>query len=370
MISVLLAEHRPERRARLQAMLTAAPKLEEVGTARDRTEVLRLAHAQRPDIVLLASDLPPGDGFAVAEALSASGLPLDCVLLTAECTPNDLRRAMRAGAKECLRESVSDDELCAALRAVSADSLRRRGADTVKTSGRVIAVTSAKGGVGKTTLAVNLAAALAVDTGEPTVLLDLYTQFGDAALLLNLNPRRTLTDLVQRDQADLDLPLLEDHLERHPCGLQILAGASVPLPHGVLGPERVGQILSLLRQAGRRVVLDLPPTLDAATRRALESADTVLLVANLFDLTTLAGTCHWLDALSLDTVQVVLNRVSPSNRLGVPDITRTLGRPVSHQVPNDGKLVPASVNAGVPFVLSHPNAKVSCVVHRLARGLI
>ncbi len=372
MISVLIAEHRPEHWKGLRAALSADPETEEVGMARDGAEALRLAHSLRPDIVVLGAGLPPGGGFAVAEALSASGLSLDCVLLTAECTPDDLRRAMRAGAKECLRESVSGEELCAALSAVVADSQRQRrgaaGGAGAKTSGRVIAVSSAKGGVGKTTLAVNLAAALAVDTGEPAVLLDLYTQFGDAALLLNLHPRRTLADLVQTDHADLDLPLLEDHLDRHPCGLQLLAGASAPLPPGALSPEGVSKLLSLLRQAGRRVVLDLPPTLDAATRRALEAADTVLLVANLFDLTTLADTRCWLDAMNLDTVQVVLNRVSPSNRLQVPDITRTLGRPVSCSVPNDGKLVPASVNAGVPFVLSHPNAKVSCSVYSLARG--
>ncbi len=378
MIRILIAEANLERREQVCAGLAAGAEIEVAGQARDEREAVRLAHALRPDIVLLSAGLPPIGGFAAAEKLAVSGLPLESILVTPDALSTDLRAAMRAGAKDSIGSTASPAELCNCIRSVHAEALRRRSpafaADAAPSAGgKVIAVSGAKGGIGKTTLAVNLAAALAVETGTPTVLLDLYTQFGDAALMLNLFPRRTLADLVKNDTADIDYSLLEDHLERHECGLRVLAGASAPLPLHALSPECLDQLLSLLRRENCQVVLDVPPVLHDTTRLAVSEADAVLLVANLFDLTTLADTRLWLDALSgscvaPDAIQIVLNRASPANRLQLPDITRTLGRSVQCLVPNDGKLVPASVNAGVPFVLSHPNSKIACSVFGLARS--
>ena len=299
------------------------------------------------------------------------GLPLETILVCAENSEFDLRRAMRAGAREVVCRTAGPAELRAAILAVHAEHLRRRSASPAESPvlGKVVAVSGAKGGIGKTTLAVNLAAALAADTGERAVLVDLYTQFGDAALLLNIFPRRTLADLVQVDLVDLDAALVEDHLEQHSCGLKLLAGASAPLPLDSLAPDFLEHLLQLLRCEYAYVVLDVPPVLTDTTRRALAEADRVLLVANLFDLTTLADTRLWLEAVQTDTVQIVLNRVSPSNKLQMPDIARTLGRGIDFCLPNDGKLVPASVNSGVPFVLSHPGSKAACSVYALARSL-
>ncbi len=383
MIRVLIAEANLERREQIRAGLAVDAGIEVAGQARDERETVRLAHALRPDVVLLAAGLPPLGGCAAAEKLAVSGLPLETILVTlnalgADFSGADLRAAMRAGARDSISSAASPADLCECVRAVHADAQRRRSpafaAEAAPSAGgKVIAVSGAKGGIGKTTLAVNLAAALAAETSMPTVLLDLYTQFGDAALMLNLFPRRTLADLVKNDTADIDYPLLEDHLERHECGLRVLAGASAPLPLDALTPECLDQLLSLLRRENCSVVLDVPPVLHDTTRLAVAQADAVLLVANLFDLTTLADTRLWLDALSgsciaPDAVQVVLNRASPANRLQLPDITRTLGRSVQCLIPNDGKLVPASVNAGVPFVLSHPNSKIACSVFGLARS--
>lgn len=368
-IRVLIAEHDKERREQMRAAL-ADGGLEAAGLARDGAEALRLAHALRPDIVLIAEDMPPAGGFAAAERLAESGLPLETILVCAESSDSDLRRAMRAGAREVVCRTAGPAELRAAVQSVHAERLRRSAAPAESPAlGKVIAVSGAKGGLGKTTLAVNLAAALAAETGKPTVLVDLYTQFGDAALLLNVFPRRTLADLVQVDLADLDAALVKDHLERHSCGLKLLAGASAPLPLDALSPAFLEHLLQVLRCEYAYVVLDVPPMLTETTRRALAEADRVLLVANLFDLTTLADTRLWLEAVPLDTVQIVLNRVSSSNKLQGPDIARTLGRTVDFCIPNDGKLVPASVNSGVPFTLSHPSSKAACSVYALARSL-
>ncbi len=380
MIRVLIADSRAARREQLRTALAADGEVEIVGQARDGQEAVQRAYALQPDIALLAADLSVQDGFATAELLASSGLAVQSVLLSGDAHPDSLRRAMRAGAREHLPWPCSDADLRETLRAVHEDSLRRRSpgfaaaAADPHAGARVLAVSGAKGGIGKTTLAVNLAAALAVETGEPTVLLDLYTQFGDAALLLNLTPRRTLADLVRLDPAELDEQLLEDHLERHPSGLRLLAGAGAPLPLDALTPACLDRVLSLLKGDHRYLVLDVPPVLHATTLHALAHAHVVLLIANLFDLTTLADSRLWLEAMAgqhvaREAVQVLLNRVAPHNRLQIPDIERTLGRAAACLVPNDGKLVPTSVNAGDPFVLSHPTSRVAQSVYGLARRL-
>ena len=375
-IRVLIADSLRERRESIRAALATDPEIEIAGQARDGQEALQKASALCPDIVLLAADLVGQDGFETAERLAASGLPLESVILSSGNRPDDLRRAMRAGARECLPSPPDPGELRESVRQVCDDHRRRHASDFTRGSwdgAKIIAVTAAKGGVGKTTLAVNLAAALAGATGEPTALIDLYTQFGDAALMLNITPRRTLADLVSVPPADLDLRLLEDHLERHECGLHLLAGAAAPLPPDALSPTLLDCILGLMKRKYHTLVLDVPPVLTETTRCALSHASTVLLIANLFDLTTLADSRLWLEAMagchvSRDAVQIVLNRVSPRNRLPLSEMERALGGEFQ-QVLNDGRLVPASVNAGMPFVLSHPTSRVAQNVMEIARSL-
>ncbi len=374
-IRVLIADSRSERRETLRAALAADAEIEIAGQARDGQEALQKAAALRPDIVLLASDLAGRDGFETAERLAASSLPLESILLSGEGRPDDLRRAMRAGARECLAFPPDPAELLQSIRQVCESHRRRHAPEAAaEAHAAIIAITAAKGGVGKTTLAVNLAAALAVQTDEPTALLDLYTQFGDAALMLNLTPRRTLADLVTHLPADIDGRLLEDHLERHECGLSLLAGAAAPLPPDALSPALLDRILGLIKHRHRWIVLDVPPVLTETTLCALSHASTVLLAANLFDLTTLADSRLWIDAvagrhISREAIQIVLNRVSPRNRLPLGEIQQTLGGNVFWQVPNDGRLVPAAVNAGLPFVLSHPGSRVAQSVSDMARKL-
>ena len=376
-IRVLIADSSEERREGLRAMLALDPEIEVAGLACAGQDALLQAERLRPDIVLLSENLGGENGFDTSERLMMTGMPLETILFCTKVQPETLRRAMRAGARECLTYPLDPGELRACIRQVSTDHQRRLApnfaAETIA-RGNVVAVTGAKGGVGKTTLAVNLAAALAAATGDPTLLLDLSTQFGDAALMLNLAPRRTLGDLLALPVEEREGEVLDDYLERHDCGLSLLAGASRPLLPEALSPMFLKALLDEARRKHQTVVLDIPPLLTESTRCALAQADTILLVANLFDLTTLANTRLWLDSVcasdaSDQAVRVVLNRVSRRNPLSQCEVERILERGVFQKVPNDGRIVPASVNAGQPFVLTHPRSRVSQSVFEMARWL-
>ena len=376
MIRVMIADSDSASREDLRARLAAEPDVEVVGLARDGQEAVQMAHALRPDIALLAQTLAVRDGCQTAAFLAAAGLPTDCILLSGGEGAEDVRRAMRAGAREHLAWPSPATRLGSAIRTVHEEQQRRRSAAFAEAADpaqmtRIIAVSGAKGGVGKTTLATNLALALHRETGQSTVLLDLYTQFGDVAMLLNLNVRHSLAEMAGRPAGEVDAALLDDYAERHESGLRVLTGSASPVALDAISAACLDHVFGLLKQSARFVVLDVPPILHPTTLHALSHATLVLLVANLYDLTTVKDTRLLLDAIEgryvpREKIRLVLNRVSRQNKLSVPDIERALGHPIAAQVPNDGRTVPHSINQGVPFVLSHPHSAVAQSLRHLA----
>jgi pilus assembly protein CpaE len=238
---------------------------------------------------------------------------------------------------------------------------------------QTISITGAKGGVGKTTLATNLAVALARQAPGQTVLIDLYSQFGDVPTMLNLSPRRTLADLVPATE-ELDGQIVEEHLETHASGLRVGVGSVQPQPLDLFTTRFLEQLLGILKRQYRYVVVDVPPILHAGTLYMLAHSHTVLLVANLYDLTTAGDTKKLLEAIKgsyvpPERIRVVLNRVSRDNQLRVPDLEKAFGQAVVSLIPNDGRVVPNSVNQGVPFMMSHPGSPVGEAVEQLAAAL-
>ena len=376
MIRVLIAESDASTREDLRARLAAEPDVAVVGLARDGQEAVQMAHALRPDIALLAKALAVCDGGQTAQYLAAAGLPTDCILLSDGGGPEDLRAALRAGARELLAWPDQAARLGSVVRSVHQEQERRLSAAFAEAADpqrmtRFFAVSGAKGGVGKTTLATNLALALLLETGEPTVLLDLYTQFGDVAMLLNLAPRHSLAELAARPLSEVDAALLDASAERHQSGLRVLMGAPAPVALDAIPTPFLDRVFGLLKRSARFVVLDVPPILHPTTLHALSHASLALLVANLYDLTTVKDTRLLLEAIEgryvpREKIRIVLNRVSRQNKLCVPDIEQALGHPLAAQVPNDGRIVPHSINQGVPFVLSHPHSAISQSLRRLA----
>jgi pilus assembly protein CpaE len=202
------------------------------------------------------------------------------------------------------------------------------------------------------------------------VLLDVYAQFGDVALMMNLRPKRTLVELVPLED-ELDAELLEAYLTPHPSGLKVLVGSSDPLELDAISIRCLSAVLNILKRSHRFIVMDVPPMLYATTIHALTHSYYILLVANLYDLTTVNDTRKLYRTLvreyvPREKVRIVLNRVSRHNRLQASEIERTFGQGITAQIPNAGHIVVSSVNEGRPFVLTHPSSPVSRSIRALA----
>jgi pilus assembly protein CpaE len=271
--------------------------------------------------------------------------------------------AMRAGVHDILSPDAPLEDFSAAVdRAAQAvGSLTARDADadrtqpdTVRTSGRVISVVSPKGGVGKTTVATNLAVGLAQRVPNSTVLVDLDVQFGDVASALDLEPEHFLADAVHAT-AKRDSMVLKTFLTQHQSGLYVICAPSSPAEADAISADDVSQLLRMLAAEFRYVVLDTAPGLSDTTLAALdETSDLVMLTS--MDVPGVRGLRKELDALAqigqqFESRQIVMNLVDARGLLSVADVEDTIGIGVDLLLPRS-KAVLTSVNQGVPLLQS------------------
>ena len=178
-----------------------------VGTAASGAEAIEQASRLLPDVILMDINMPDMDGIAATERLSAQVPSAAVVMMSVQGEADYLRRSMLAGAREFLVKPFSSDELTASIRQVYSREKEKAGRAAVAQArprprtrpqeGQVVAVFSPKGGVGRTTIAVNLAVAAAAELGKRVTLVDASFQFGDVAVLLNLNPKdKSMAELV------------------------------------------------------------------------------------------------------------------------------------------------------------------------------
>jgi pilus assembly protein CpaE len=238
--------------------------------------------------------------------------------------------------------------------------------------GRVVAVMAGKGGSGKTVTATNLAMALTLQRGgDRVVIVDTDLQFGDVALLLQLDPSRTILDVVRRID-DLSDDRLESMLLRHESGLRVLPAPVLPTTEDEVPAKLIAAIIERLRPLYEVVVVDTPPIFDDHLITVLEQADDVLVVVDM-DLPSVKNAKIALDALRgagfpMSRLQLVVNRVNAKARLDLVELERSLGLRVAGSIPSD-RLVPQSVNEGIPVVALSPRSRVARAFHVLA-GLI
>ncbi len=338
-----------------------------------------LSSDRHPGVVVFGPSEPPDEVIGQMGQLSGSRTPLGAVMIVYEQTADVLKQALRAGVDDVVAASADDGELADAISRASSRVLARLPVDGAAavphqpTRGRVVTVFCTKGGTGKSVVATNLAVALAKRTIQPVVLVDADLQFGDVALMLQLQPSHTIVEAVHAGDR-LDGTMLENLLLRHPTsGLLVLAAPTEPSSADQIGRVDLARVLDVLRERCAYIVVDTSANFAEVTLAALESADDILVMAGL-DVMSLKSARIGLQTMRIlgipfSRVKFVLNRANTRVGLTEADAERALQLDVDVALPSD-ILVAESVNRGVPVVESAPRSKFAKSIDELADSLM
>ncbi|MDI3211506.1 AAA family ATPase [Arthrobacter sp. AL12] len=322
-------------------------------------DVLRQMVGEPPEVLIL------GPGISVDGSLKLASIvdlqyPEISVILAAPSNPETVLQAMRAGVRDLLDPGADPDTIRVMLeRASLAAAGRRRGLAPQASEhldngspGRIIAVMSPKGGVGKTTVATNLAIGLGKSAPMSVVIVDLDLQFGDVASGLLLEPEFTITDAVL-GAASQDSMVLKTYLTVHPAGIYALCAPRTPVEMDRITAAHISHLLNQLRHEFQYIVVDTAPGLGEHVLATLEQATDAVWICGM-DVPSIRGIrtgFQILEELALVPEQrhIVLNMADRRAGLSLKDVEATIGAPVDVVLPRS-KSLPFSTNKGVPVL--------------------
>jgi len=337
-----------------------------------------VAHQSNPDVAIVALDADQNKALQLIGQLTVECPDLPILAVSGQGDGQSILKALRSGAREFLTQPVVMEDLLVALQRLH---LKRTPRDGVPTNGMskvnslVIAVLGTRGGVGATSLAVNLGCALAQDQNNNVALIDLDLALGDADIALDVMPAYTLADVAMNIDR-LDMTFLKRSLSQHSTGLALLPHPVQLSDASLIHEDHLTRVIGLLRASYTHLLLDLSKRVTPMDLTALRMADVIFLVAQL-ELSSLRNAVRMMLGLGGeeglgDKVHVVLNRCGCDFCDGAIDLKKaeeTIGKPIYWQIPNDTKAMMGSRNAGVPLIQFAPRSKVHQSIALLAETI-
>jgi Flp pilus assembly CpaE family ATPase/CheY-like chemotaxis protein len=339
--------------------------------------------------------VPDGDGVAAAAA-AAIPVPTSAVEAPAAPVPADVAPAPAAPAEAepaAATESVAPEAVAEAPAIVPAGAAAvaevapeeatpaeeagppaaEAGLPTRSVPGELIVLYGGKGGVGKSVIATNLACGIAKEVGARVALVDLDLQFGDLGVLLNLPQSQSIIDVIENiDQADVQY--ISDIMAEGPGGVRVLTTAPSPELADLVSPDHVQRILATLRTSYDFVVVDTSSHLGDITLSALDAASRILLITALSipAVKNAKLALRLFETLNIPPQQItlVLNRCEAHTEFNKESIESHLKFPIAVQLPHDPRTVVNSINRGMPFVVSNPEAEASQRIRQLVSLLL
>jgi pilus assembly protein CpaE len=361
---VIIIDQDPSSRAETQRML-ALSGFAVMGAAGYGMEAMTLARETTPEVVVVALEEPIARSLQTVESVGDVLPQVPIVAYSSIGDPSYIRRAMQVGVKDYLVAPLQDEDLGRSINAALAQEERRQqrltGEVEPQAYGTVVTVFGAKGGIGKTTIATNLATALVQKTGQSVALVDLDTRFGDVAILMDMPTDRSISDLALPDE-EIDRDAVQSCLYTHGTGVAILPSPIRPSEWHSINPGHIEKVVSVLATTHDYVLLDTPGTFNDIVSRALEMC-TILLLTATPDLASLKDTILALEMLRSwsfpsEKVKIVINHTSDAHSDARVDIRRVLGKEVFWTIPYDRNIT-QTTQLGMPIVAAKPKAKAS-----------
>lgn len=386
-IRVAIVDDVQESRGNVERLLRFEPDIEIVGSVSRGAEAIELAMSKQPHVILMDVNMPDMDGIAATTAIMARTPNIGVIMMSVLNEPDTLRRSMLAGAREFLVKPFSLDELLTSVHSVHALVSRLPQPQTTqsvqaampatseKPTGKatILSVTSSKGGVGRSTIACNLAVKLKELSGKRVALVDADLAFGDVGVLMNTGETKTIVDAVPfRLQIDADA--METVLVEHASGVQLLLAPMSPQDAEVVTPDMVRSVLDVMMGMFDFIVIDTRPGFDDLNLVVYDITDLMLLLVTM-DMPAIKDARQFLEIAELlgysgDRIRVVLNRNNTYSGIPAEEIGESLRRPLWALISDEPGPVLRSINEGVPLVSSAPDSKVSQELTRLVDGYL
>lgn len=326
----------------------------------------------QPDIALVSLDADPQKGLQLVGRITQD-MPNTAVLVISSSTEGSLiLQAMRNGAREFLNLPLKLEDFLAALDRIRQGRSQREGEGQVR-SCQMVTIVGAAGGVGCTSLAINLACVFAANPKNSVAIIDLDLALGDADVWLDIIPDYTIQDVAE-NITRLDYSLLKRSLTRHDCGAFLLPRPVQMEGNLSITPDELRRVLALLKATFTHLVLDVSKSYAALDYAAMEASNTVLLVTQL-DLPCLRNVVRLMQAFDQreglsQKVKVTVNRLGlEDTQISLNKALETIGHEIFWQVPNDYGTMVESRNNGVPLITQSPKAKLTKSIEMLAQAI-
>jgi len=344
------------------------PQGYQIETALSGSEGIQKARSINPDLIITDVMMPDMSGYEVTSALrreeNFAHTPI--LVLTAQADMQAKLNAFEAGADDYLTKPFAPKELEARivallrrverLKAVHKESKNEEKA-------RLIAVHSLRGGIGCSSLAVNLSLSMFELWHKPTILIDLAMTAGQVALMLSAPLKRTWADLARFSADEIDFEAINSVINQHESGLSLIPAPTLPSEATSLGTEMLGTALKMLRQEFCYIVADLPHDFNAMTLCALDEADLVLLLVAP-EMASIRAASAALDTYTKlnyppEKIKLILNAVVPRSGLSKEKIESALALPITVTIPYIADKFVQAINYGQPYISSHPDDAVA-----------
>ena len=326
----------------------------------------------QPDIALVALDSDQTRAIELIAAIHQNHPACQILAISGHQEGSLILQAVRNGAKEFLTSPLKLEEFLSALERIRQTVNKGSGDGAVRAS-QIITVAGVSGGIGCTTLAINLGCCLAQQPNRSVAVIDLDLALGDADVWLDIIPDYTIQDVAD-NISRLDYALLKRSLTKHDCGAFLLPRPVEMEDHPPIGPDELRRVISLLKATFTHLVIDLSKSFNELDQAAMELSDVILIVTQL-DLPSLRNANRLMQYFKrqpglFEKVKVVVNRMGlEDSSISLNKALEVLGHEIFAQIPNEYGTMVEARNNGVPLITQAPKARLTKSIIQLARNL-